>query len=1015
MNEQILKRLVELFSIFSNLKENSDLFVEKKFVESFLSKQIKNQPFEQYLTLFDEYYKQYKKFALYNNFEALNNSLINICKQINRSLPIKQKFVLLFYILKFIKYSISSRSDFSDAIFNLIDLSIQNLVTNINISNEEYENCKQFINGNYYKITDRKNLLLIDNEKNTSIKNIKHIYIENLKNRIFILHIQSAGLLLLMYSGSEKVYLNNLIILPSHTYILHTGSIIKCNNDIAVFYNQIIQIFFEKQVLSKITFTVKEIGFKFRNSENGIHPFSFNATTGEMIGIIGSSGVGKSTLLNILNGKIKPQEGSISINGIDLHRNFKKLKNIIGYIPQDDLLIEEITVYKNLFYNASLCFGNLSKDLINKRVNDILSELDLYDIKDLKVGSPLNKFISGGQRKRLNIALELIREPSILFIDEPTSGLSSSDSLNVMHLLKEQSLKGKILFVNIHQPNSDIYKMFDKLIILDKGGYPVYYGNPIEAFAYFKNVVNRIDISEGECPVCKNINPEELLNIIEEKDVNEFGEYTHERRIKPEEFYRLFKEKCQQNIDIEYCSTDLPESNFIVPRKIKQFGIFSSRNFFTKINDLQFILTALLITPLLAVILGYFSKYVSGTDYDPFKYVFSKNENIPAFLFMSVVVALFVGLIISAEEIIKDRKIIERESFLNLSRQSYLNSKIIFLFLLSAFQTFVFVIISNNILEIKNMTLSFWIILFSTACFSNILGLLISSLLKSVITVYIIVPFLLIPQLLLSGTVIKFDKIHYSLSSQEYVPIVGDIMASRWAYEALLVCQFKYNAFEKNYFDLEMQESQYAYYLKNFIPELKNKIDDCLKFREENNLGKEYRKNLIILNNGLKEINFGLPFNNENINEINFNENKAYEINKFLDYRKEFYSYKLSCIQKKIDSVTVALENDLGGRDKYIKFKQENYNENLAEWVLNSRDLLYIYESKNKLIRKYQPIFHIPSSPFGRSHFLAAYKNIGNMLIDSVIFNIVFIWFMTLLVYLLLVTNILKKLFFNRF
>ena len=121
------------------------------------------------------------------------------------------------------------------------------------------------------------------------------------------------------------------------------------------------------------------------------------------------------------------------------------MDGIIGYIPQDDLLIEELTVQQNLLFNAKLCLDGYSSTEINDAVDKLLSELDLFDARDLKVGSPLNKYISGGQRKRLNIALELIREPQLLFVDEPTSGLSSTDSENVIALLKDQTLKGKLV------------------------------------------------------------------------------------------------------------------------------------------------------------------------------------------------------------------------------------------------------------------------------------------------------------------------------------------------------------------------------------------------------------------------------------------------------------------------------------------------------------------------------------------------------------------------------------------
>ena len=164
-------------------------------------------------------------------------------------------------------------------------------------------------------------------------------------------------------------------------------------------------------------------------------------------------------------------------------------------------------------------------------------DLDLYEIRDLKVGSPLDKVISGGQRKRINIALELIREPSILFVDEPTSGLSSVDSEVVMNLLKEQTYKGKLVIINIHQPSSDLYKLFDKVIILDKGGYQIYYGNPNAAIVYFKTLSRHANADEDQCSKCGNINTDQVLQIVEAKIVNEHGKLTQTRKVSPEEWY----------------------------------------------------------------------------------------------------------------------------------------------------------------------------------------------------------------------------------------------------------------------------------------------------------------------------------------------------------------------------------------------------------------------------------------------------------------------------------------------
>src|SRR5690606_21175422 len=172
--------------------------------------------------------------------------------------------------------------------------------------------------------------------------------------------------------------------------------------------------------------------YTFPNGGTGLRNVEVAEGPGKLIGIMGASGAGKTTLLNVLAGLEKPSKGRILINGFDVHTEKEKIHGVIGYVSQDDLLVEELTVYQNLYFNAKLCFAGHTEEEIHKRVMDVLTNLGLDQRKDLRVGSALDKTISGGQRKRLNIALELIREPAILFLDEPTSGLSSRDSENVI-------------------------------------------------------------------------------------------------------------------------------------------------------------------------------------------------------------------------------------------------------------------------------------------------------------------------------------------------------------------------------------------------------------------------------------------------------------------------------------------------------------------------------------------------------------------------------------------------------
>ena len=515
--------------------------------------------------------------------------------------------------------------------------------------------------------------------------------------------------------------------------------------------------------------------------------------------------------MNVLSGITKPQSGEVLINGYNLYSDEGKihLKGVIGFVPQDDLLIEELTVWQNLYYSAKMCLDNLPETKLLDVVNKTLTELDLDEIRNLKVGNSLNKVISGGQRKRLNIALELIREPTILFVDEPTSGLSSVDSEIVMNLLKEQTYRGKLVIINIHQPGSDLYKMFDKIMIIDKGGYQIFYGNPSEAIVYFKTKASYANADEDQCITCGNINSDQLLQIIEAKVVNENGKHTHIRKVTPQEWAEKFKgisEKIKQKVFRE--NRILPENYYSIPGLIKQSKIFFIRDILSKLANRQYVLISLLVAPLLAFLLAYFTKYTVDGEY-----IFSENENLPAYLFMCVITSLFIGLIISAEEIVKDRKILKRESFLNLSWFSYLNSKVMIMFLISAIQTISFILIGNFILEIKGMAFSYWFVLFTTSCLANMMGLNISSAFNSVITIYSLIPVIIIPQLLFSGVFVKFDKLHQgNFTSSEFVPVIGDMMPARWSFEALAVEQFKNNKYEKDFFKYDMEISQNDWY-----------------------------------------------------------------------------------------------------------------------------------------------------------------------------------------------------------
>jgi ABC-type multidrug transport system ATPase subunit len=734
---------------------------------------------------------------------------------------------------------------------------------------------------------------------------------------------------------------------------------------------------------------------------------------------MGGSGVGKSTLLNVLNGTLKPQQGEILINGLNLYdeKDRQQLEGVIGFIPQDDLLMEDLTVRQNLYYNAKLCLDNYNEDKLNEVVDAVLHDLDLYEIKDFKVGKPLNKVISGGQRKRVNIGLELIREPSILFVDEPTSGLSSVDSEMVMNLLREQVFKGKLVIVNIHQPSSTLYKMFDRIIFMDRGGYEIYCGNPSEAVVYFKTKSNHANAKEDQCTCCGNIDPDQVLQIIEAKIVNEYGKLSRTRKTSPREWADLFNSKKEREISAEPASIeDLPKNQYKIPNLLKQIRIYFSRDLQTKITDTQFLLITFLEAPLLALMIGFFTKYFSGTSDDPAAYVFRNNENLPAYLLISVVVFLFLGMTISAEQIVKDRKILQRESFLNLSRGSYLHAKILIIFAISAIQSLSYVLIGNLIFEIKGMLLPYWIILFSTACFANILGLNLSAGLNSVINIYISIPFLVIPQILFCGVLVKYDKLHHSLTNYEYVPLIGNVMTSRWAYEALSVEQFKNNKYGKLYYAADQLKST-AIYLDNYlVPEFNIKLEQLKQDYLDGQDQEVVQTRLQILNNQLVEMGKQYPqlphYEPLDAVEEPFSTDTTETERSIRTYLDKVYSVAREIdriASRRKSEIQKARIKEMGPKD-YQKFTNSYDNRSLEDMVLNNSLITNnIVEHENRIIRKYQPAYMIPTSTRGKAHLYAPVKRLGGSDFETMWYNIAVIWLYSLLFYVTLRTDLLRK------
>lgn len=951
MNETILNGLLNLFAIFASVVrlENNQA---SRAVHSYLSSHFGVRSHKEYIELYNELRSMYDDSLFAIDKE---NVVRGICEQMKVKLRADEQLLLL---VRFVEFAYSN----SDELKN--HLSLFHLIADIfAIPKEEFDDTLAFVTG-----TPSPSLLTISADE---ADDVNHITRKGMDGFIRVFFIKRFDKQIFTYYGSGLVFMNDIPLAPGMFYAWQHSSVLKGPLFLPVYYSDLLMVFNKHERKQAICLSGRDVEFCFASSRHGLHNFSFNLESGQLVAIMGGSGVGKSTLLGIMNGNITPDSGSITVNGYPLQS--PEARQLVGFVPQDDLLIEELTVYQNLWFTARLCFARFSDKEIEERVDEVLKELDLEEIKGLEVGSPIRKTISGGQRKRLNIALELIREPAILYLDEPTSGLSSSDSEKVIILLKEQTHRGRLVVVNIHQPSSEIYKLFDRLWLLDKGGYPIYDGNPIEAITYFKHAAKYTDQDISVCSTCGNVNPELILSIIDSKKIDDSGNLTNIRKFTPEEWHDDYLALRPVYTSIE--KSKLPENKQERPSWIKQFFIFMDRNIRRKLTNKQYLAITLLEAPLLALIVALLTRFADGDVY-----TLLGNKNFVSYIFMSVIVVTFIGLSISAEEIIKDRPILKREHFLRLSLSSYLSSKIIYLLGISGIQTLLFIAVGNAIMGVGgDMFFVWWSVLWAASFLANLTGLMLSQTLSSVVAIYITIPLLLIPQILLCGLVIKFDDLNISASEENKVPLIGEIIPSRWAFEALVVAQFCDNGYNRPYFPIEKEKYLAQYYEHIHAKEVR-RLAENLAIKDDPSERKTVNNELVVLSRAAR---IDPPAMDEQYFSY------LDKVDKALHTRSGNFTAYLEQVQQE------AIKEK--GADWVDRMKKEHHNAMIEDLVIGTGSRRFFKESNNRIYPVIGQIYVEPDNQWGRAAFYSHEKNLGGNYISTYIFNIMALGFFALL------------------
>jgi ABC-type multidrug transport system ATPase subunit/pSer/pThr/pTyr-binding forkhead associated (FHA) protein len=453
---------------------------------------------------------------------------------------------------------------------------------------------------------------------------------------------------------------------------------------------------------------------------------------GELVAIIGGSGAGKSTLMNCISGYSKPTAGEVLVNEVGLYQNFDMLKHIIGYVPQQDIVYDNLTVESMLYYSAKL---RLPKDVkeeeLHAIVDKVIDTVELTERKDTFVRN-----LSGGQRKRASIAVELLTDPKLFFLDEPASGLDPGTERSLIRTLKGMTVSGKTVILVTHSTlNLDMY---DKIVFMGTGGKLCFSGTYQEALAFFRT--------------------EDIVDVYEM--ISKHAGFWQSR----------YAEK----VNVQNTSGGSSDSEKIKKTSkkgfVRQFGVLSARYIKLMLNDRQRMLLLLLQAPLLAYLI---TLVANGKEFEQY-------EVTKSLLFALSCCGFWIGILSSIQEICKERNILKREYMTGLNLCSYILSKVVVLGLLCLIQTLLIVTTFTVLLKYPGegicmpAYLEYCMTTWGTAMAAAAMGLFVSSLFSNADRAMTVAPILLMPQILFSGVIFNLE---------DATEVVSYLTVCRWSME----------------------------------------------------------------------------------------------------------------------------------------------------------------------------------------------------------------------------------------
>jgi ABC-type multidrug transport system ATPase subunit len=1006
MNQSFIDALMHFFSLFFLPLPGKKILKIKEKLEEYITRAGIAFPVEECLKIYNTYSSKYfielsgqayKKEK--DSYDIQKHLLHEAGINGQANLYLQERLLVIISLFEFVSFYFPEDEKLKE---NLLELT-----RSLNLQTSDYYDVKDFIEGNF-GIKPELELVLQEKSLDEGLEGEwikqhqaetksqqRYLIKEKIKGRLFFRYFNKYNYIAFKYEGDASLFHNDKKIYNTYFYSFRKNDILQFERLEPIGFAEIENQLDELSKPLKICLSGQNINYRYKHSLFDIKPFSFSEESGQLIGILGNNGVGKSSVLKLISNQLKPDEGKVCINGYNLTVYGSRLNPIIGYVPYDDLSSKEMSIYENLLFQAHLSQGSIEHKEIRKRVEETIIKFQLEDVAYQSLIINRRQNLTDFQKACFRIAIEMIRNPYILFLDEPLVGLSYADSRRLFSILKEETYSGKLIFISSYFPAADLYNMFDKIWYIDQEGYIIYSGEPSRSLAFFKEsglfpyyfIQNRQEL----------VSPEDVIKIVETKKIQSDGKVSDERLVSPKLWYEAWKSKNKIKTPIKSnINKALPISGSRLPGIEKQFILYLLRNFRLRFLNFNYLFFHLFIIPLLGLSISLIIKNLYANQYN-----LGENEYLPLFLFLSVIMMLFSGLLASVEEIFHEKRRIKRDITLNISKFSYQNAKIAYLFFLSCIQSFWYVLLTNTIMGIQDMLIYYFLTYLSVSVFGNILGLILSGSIKRLNVSYILIPFILLPNIIFGGYIIQFDHIKETGFGEKKIPYMAEFTPARYAYEAIMVEQFSHNNYNKYFFedDKSIYDNNYIYdytlpKLEEILTKARNALDLSSEDDSLSNELKLIRDEIDLLGNRTEVA----PFDKiKLVNKDNFDYRLNDEIYGYLTYVKflsenlisEHEIHKLKTSNHLLDSLA----------EPNIKvFKNLHHNQTIEEMVSQHNEERIIV-TENRMIKIGKPIYLNPESKLGRSHFFASEKRLGKYLLPTFRYNLSVIWIMNIVLY----------------